>query len=284
MKIAALTFVYNENVNLPIWLRYYGSQFGNKNLFVIDRESDDRSTNDLGDANRIVVPRDPFDDKKKVNCMSSFQNGLLSYYDAVVCGDCDEIVVPNPTKYIDLTDYVAKMDGDYATCIGIDILHIINLEPPIDLNKPILEQRRFGRFRSAGCKTLLSRVPLRWAPGLHSMNKMPRVDPNLINFHLKTMDYQVATLRQKINQDTKWSEESLASNHGAHHRYDLDRFVREAFFDPANVVHQQKTSPFDFEEDIATFMSNTQERGGFYWTPGGMARWVDIPELYRGAF
>ena len=65
MKIAALTYVYNENVNLPIWRRYYGTNFGEENLFVVDRESDDGSTVDLGAANRIRVPRVAFDDRRR---------------------------------------------------------------------------------------------------------------------------------------------------------------------------------------------------------------------------
>ncbi len=70
MKIAALTFAYNELVNLPIWRRYYGQQFGEHNLFLIDHGSDDGSTDDLGDVNRIGLPHTPFDDAKKVMCLS----------------------------------------------------------------------------------------------------------------------------------------------------------------------------------------------------------------------
>jgi hypothetical protein len=284
MKIAALTFVYNEHVNLPIWRRYYGQQLGEKNLFIIDRESDDGSTTNLGEANRIVVPRDPFDDVKKVTCMSSFQSGLLAYYDAVICGDCDEIVVPDPSKYSGLVDYVARMERLYATCVGIDVLHIITEEPPLDTTRPILAQRRFGRFRSVGCKTLLSRVPILWAPGLHSSNKPPKIDQDLVNFHLKVMDYQTATLRQKINQDTEWSAESLAKNLGAHHRYDLGRFVRQAFLETATAIAQQKVGPFEFEADIAEYMSHIEERGGIYYTPNNMARLVEIPSSFSEVF
>src|SRR6185369_12509370 len=69
MKVAALTFVYNESVNLPIWIKYYGSNFGEKNLFVADRESDDGSTANLGEVNRVVLPRNAFDDVKRASFM-----------------------------------------------------------------------------------------------------------------------------------------------------------------------------------------------------------------------
>jgi hypothetical protein len=84
MNVAAVTFVFNEVVNLPIWRRYYGENFGDKNLFVIDRESNDDSTSDLGEVNRVVIPRDAFDDSKKTSFVSSYQHALLQYYDAVM--------------------------------------------------------------------------------------------------------------------------------------------------------------------------------------------------------
>ncbi|MBV8156265.1 MAG: hypothetical protein JO278_01335, partial [Dyella sp.] len=55
-KVAAFTMVYNESLNLPIWLRYYGSLLGRENLFVLDDGSDDRSTETLS-CNRIRLPR-----------------------------------------------------------------------------------------------------------------------------------------------------------------------------------------------------------------------------------
>jgi hypothetical protein len=284
MKLAAITFVYNEAVNLPIWIRYYGRIFGDKNLFVVDRESDDGSTADLGEVNRINIPRDAFDDRKKADFMSSMQNALLNYYDAVVCGDCDELVVPNLASFTDLADYVGKMDADYATCVGLNVLHILNVEPPLDLQKPVLSQRRFARFMTATCKTMLSRVPIRWLPGLHCLNRRPKIDPDLFMFHTKTMDYGIASARQRINRETAWAEESLAQNFGAHHRYEFSQFVRECFFDPVNVVNQGKIQSFEFSDEIASFEQGVQEKDGFYWIPMNINRWVEIPEHLSKAF
>ncbi len=284
MPSAALTFVYNEAVNLPIWIKYYGANFGEKNLFVVDRESTDGSTDNLGAVNRIVVPRDAFDDKKKADFMSSMQNALLNYYDAVVCGDCDELVVPNLGPYANLADYIAKMDFDYVTCIGLNELHILNMEPPLDVSRPILIQRRYARFMSATCKTMLSRVPIRWLPGLHCLSRRPKPDPNLFMFHTKTMDYNIASARQEINRETAWSEDSLSQNFGAHHRYEFAQFVREGFFDPANIINQGKIQPFDFSEEMAQFGAETVEKDEYFWIPMNLNRWVEIPANLRAAF
>jgi hypothetical protein len=281
MRIAALTFAYNESVNLPIWRRYYGQQFGECNLFLIDHGSDDGSTENLGDVNRIRLPHTPFDDAKKVLCLSSFQAGLLSHYDGVVCGDCDEIVVPDPVKYSGLIDYITRMEGDYATCCGINVSHVIDREPPIDLEKPILSQRRYGRFLTPTCKTLLSRVPIKWEPGLHASNRRPNFDHHLINFHLKWMDYGTAVKRHMINQANVWSDASLAARHGAHHRYDLDQFVREGFFEMANAVRQEQAVSFDLSDAIVEMNAGIIERNGAFFTPARVRRYVEIPRRFQ---
>jgi hypothetical protein len=281
MRIAALTFAYNEAVNLPIWRRYYGQQFGEDNLFVVDHGSNDGSTDSLGDVSRIRLPRTPFDDAKKVLCLSSLQAGLLSHYDAIVCGDCDEIVVPDPEEYSGLPDYIARMEADYATCIGIDILHIIDQEPPIDLERSILSQRHFGRFQSVGCKTLVSRVPVKWEPGLHFSNRRPTLDRHLMNFHLKWMDYGTAVKRHMINQMTVWTDASLAANHGAHHRYDLDRFVREGFLDVAHLVRQGRAASFDLSDAIVELNASIIERSGAFFPQAHVVRIVEMPPRFR---
>ncbi len=79
MNVAAITFVYNESVNLPIWLRYYAANFGARNLYVVDRDSNDASTEALGETTRIRLPRDAFDDHKKTAFISSLHQALLQY-------------------------------------------------------------------------------------------------------------------------------------------------------------------------------------------------------------
>jgi hypothetical protein len=284
MNVAVVTFVFNEFVNLPIWRRYYGENFGEQNLFVVDNGSNDGSTSDLGKVNRIVIPRDTFDDGKKAGFISSYQQALLEYYDAVIYTDGDEILVADPVRYRNLNDYVSRMGSDYVTCIGLNVLHVLNQEPPLDLARPILAQRRYARFNSATCKTLLSKVPINWTPGFHGLNLRPKFDPNLFMFHTKTMDYSIASQRQAVNNETPWSSDALATQQGAHHRYAYDRFIREFFFDPINIVNQGKIATFDFSEEIARFDTEMVERDGRFWNPMNIDRWVEIPAHLRAVF
>lgn len=284
MNVAAITFVYNEAVNLPIWLRYYGGNFGPKNLYVIDRESSDGSTSDIGESTLIKLPHDAFDEYKKTNFVSFLHQALLQNYDAVIYTDCDEILVPNPSIYSNLRDYIERSDFEYVAAVGMNVLHMIDREDPLRLDLPILQQRQFAKFWSVLCKTLISRVPVTWLPGFHGLNRRPRIDTNLFLFHTKAMDYSIALGRQRINRETKWSERSLAADFGAHHRVENVRFVGENFFDPINALNSGLISLFDFSEQLAQFEARITEREGFFDLPVDIIKYVEIPDHLRAAF
>ena len=285
MSNAAMTFVYNEKVNLPIWINYYGKLFGYSNLYVVDQSSDDGSTDDLGEVNRIKIPRPYFDEDVKTHMMASVHSALTAVHDAVIVTDADEIIAADPAHFSDLNDYIAKMGGDYVNAIGLDVIHILNQEMPLDLSRPILSQRSYGRFHAAECKQLLSRVPIRWLPGLHASNKPPRFDPRLFLFHLKLMDYGFAMARHKINMETTWSEQSMAMGYGRHHRWDIEQFVKQSFSSPLDMVNNNRISEFDFTKQIEAITTKTVcDANGFYRLPMDVSNLVKIPDRFAGVF
>ena len=284
MSTAVITFVYNESVNLPIWIRHYGKEFGERHLYVVDRGSDDGSTNNLGDVNVVKVPRRDFDEYQKTDFMSNFHRSLLNFYDTVIITDCDELLVPEPSKFSGLHDYIEKSDFDYANCLGINVLHLITEEMPIDLTKPIMSQRKYGMFNSPCCKHLISRVPVTWLPGFHSSNRPPKFDRDLFMFHTKTMDYATSMHRQRVNIDTVWSAESLEKRLGGHHRFDFPLFVHQCFLVPIDLINRKMVSDFDFDEQMTMLKEQTQEGGGNYSIPMNLSKMVRIPERFRNSF
>src|SRR5438132_5203078 len=96
MKIAIVTMVYNERVNLPIWIRPYSAHCPGAALFVIDHGSDDGSTQGLPGINLIPLPRTPFDDQTRTEFVTDFQHALLRFYDIVIYTDCDDMLVADP--------------------------------------------------------------------------------------------------------------------------------------------------------------------------------------------
>jgi len=284
MNVAAITFVYNESVNLPIWIGYFGKLFGRRNLFVIDLGTTDGSTDNLGEVNLLRVPRKEFDEYQKTGIINSLQQGLLNYFDTVIYTDCDELVVPDLSVYADLNDYLARKEFECVSCVGLNVQHMISIEDPLDLSKPILAQRRFARFLSSTCKPAVTRVPLTWANGLHHCDRRPRIDPELFMIHTKWMDYSLAMIRQKISREARYSERTVTAQLGAHSRYDSERFVREGFFDPVNVMHRDGLAPFDFTAEIAAIEERTVEHDGTYLIPMDIVKYVELPDYLRTAF
>jgi hypothetical protein len=284
MRTAAITFVYNESFNLPIWLRYFGGLFGAKNLFVVDLGTTDGSTDNLGEVNKIALPRTEFDEYAKTNFINNLQKGLLDYYDSVIYTDADELVVPDPAKYPDLTNYLEEKTFDYASCVGLNIIHIMTKEDPLDPSQPLLPQRRFARFLSATCKPALSRVPMNWAPGFHCSDKPPHIDPDLYLFHTKWIDFNLSMTRQKVSREAAYSKRTVDQGMGAHSRYDNERFVREGFFDPINELAQKGLSPFDFSAEIGLINAQTAAASGIHFIPMNITKMVEIPERFKHAF
>ena len=157
MRICAITNVFNERFNLPIWLKYYGGQVGIENCIVVDDASNDGSTDILGRAGVIRLPKTQFDDVRRANILSDLANTMLRTYDCVIYSDCDEIVVADPRKFSSLTMFCESFSAPCSTGIGLNVVHHIANEAPIGEHTGILEQRSFVQFVSPMCKPLLAK-------------------------------------------------------------------------------------------------------------------------------
>ncbi len=221
MRVCALTNVYNERLNLPIWRRHYGGQVGPENLVVLDHGSDDGSTDDLRPASVVRLPRTPFNDPQRADLVSNFATGLLRFYDAVIYSDCDEMLVADPAEYRDLTDFAARMQGPAATAIGLNVKQNLVDEDALDSRKGILAQRSLVQFVSPMCKTLLATQPPSWGGGFHSSNFEPTFG-GLYLFHLRDVDLAMSLQRLAITRHVEFAN----PQHGQHHRATADAYVK----------------------------------------------------------
>lgn len=219
-SVAVVTMVYNEDVFLPIWIRYYGGLFGNDNLYVLDNASTDGSTSGLDRVNTIRIPRTLHFNRDRRLFISQFCTALLQYFEVVIYTDCDEILFA--TKRIGtLGDYVEQLDRSHATAIGLELFHDISDEKEIDLSRPILEQRRKVFFSPPMCKTLVIKRPITWGAGFHRSTRRPVFD-SLLLLHLSSMDLGIRLKRQAMMRDME------AIDLGSHKRAP-DSEVQEIF-------------------------------------------------------
>ena len=91
-KCAVFTIVKNENYFLPIWLKHYKKYFNNSDIYVLDHQSNDGSTNNL-DVNVIRIDyKLAFDHHWLVQTVQQQQTKLLEEYESVLFAEVDEII------------------------------------------------------------------------------------------------------------------------------------------------------------------------------------------------
>jgi hypothetical protein len=217
---AAFTIAQNEPVMLPLWLSYYGRYFDPDDLYVLDHDSSDGSTEGLEGRCRVVpVHRQTYDHDWLRSIVESFQAFLLRSYDTVLFTDSDEFVLADPSRYSGLDDYIAKLTRPAARCTGFNVVQQPD-EPPLRFDAPLLAQRRRWHASLLYSKRLLSRIPLRWSEGFHLEYSAPddSPDPELLLVHLHRVDYDTCLARHRMAFARDWKEADLLQGLGAQNR------------------------------------------------------------------
>ncbi|MBN8867470.1 MAG: glycosyltransferase family 2 protein [Solirubrobacterales bacterium] len=227
---AIVTMVHNEKYFLPIWLRYYSRFFAPEDIYILDNETTDGST-DGGEFHRETVRCDRVDHTWMVRTMEAKQHELFAAgYDMVMVTDVDELVVPDPSVG-DLGTYMDTMIEEFVSCMGYEIIHLPDREPPLDPTRPILEQRGYWAEQGAYNKSALATAPSRWEPGFHRREDGHfRPDPDLLMIHLHRVDYEACRERHRLRSDRSWEKLDDESGWAVHNRlFDGDAFDRWFF-------------------------------------------------------
>ena len=221
---ALITIVHNEPVFLPIWLGYYSRFYAPEDIYVLDNDSSPGTLPDAGFV-RIPATRESVDHAWMVEMIEGLQHELLERYDSVLVTDVDELVVPDP-RWGTLGDYLDRFDEEWVNCLGYELLHMRDTEPPLDRERPILAQRRYWFYNDAYDKAALATVPMSWSPGFHGRtDNSYNLDPDLRLIHLHRMDYDLCLARHRTRSRKPWAP------HDARHRWALhNRIVDEEEF------------------------------------------------------
>jgi glycosyl transferase family 2 len=214
---ALITMVYNEPVFLPLWLRYYSRFFRSEDIYVLDNETSDGSTSRDGFV-RIPVKHESVDHTWMLRTVQELQHELLGRYELVLVTDVDEIVAPAPRRG-NLDEYLEGFDEDWVNCLGYELLHMRKSEPPLDLSRPVLDQRGWWFFNGACDKAALATVPMEWRPGFHGREDFHyRLDPDLRLIHLHRMDYDICLARHRNRRAKPWAEHDARAGWALHNR------------------------------------------------------------------
>jgi hypothetical protein len=214
---AVLTMVHDESALLPIWLRYYSRFFAAEDIYVLDHDTSDGSTNRDGFM-RIPVSHGSVDRIWMVRTVEAHQHDLLDRYDAVLVTDVDEIVAPRPGHGM-LGDYIDALDEEFVNCLGYEVIHMVDREDPFDPSLPVLDQRGYWFQNAAYNKPALTTQPCHWDPGFHGrQDGRKQVDPDLLMIHLHRMDYEICLARHRERSGRRWADRDLREGWGRHNK------------------------------------------------------------------
>ena len=284
MKVLAITMAYNEGLTMKRWLAHYGRELGEDGLLVLDHGSDDGSTNHIGRAGRLPIPRVQFDDGERTRFVTDLQRALLTYYDVIIYTDCDELLVADPQFYSGLRDYLERMPEDCIRPVGMDIFQARDREAALDEGRLISEQRKYAWFKSSLCKPLITKAPIRWLPGFHSCDREAPIDTKLFLFHTKNADFAGAMKRLALTRTLPWSEKSLAGTWGHHQRRSDDQWIKVAFETPEALLRSGCREDFVFADLAAEFASRIELHNRMWHCKNFTGPVFQLPDRFRGTF
>lgn len=191
-KIAAVTMVREDPFFLAAWLRHYGGELGRENCYIVNHGRGTDVAAQADGCNIIGIPGDPHPnfDMKRWRLLNNLVMGLRSYYDHVIVGDVDELVVVDPATGMGLRDWLAAQPiRRVLTPVGLEVIHRIDIEDqPVE--DTILGPRRHVRHAPHYSKPCVISAGTKIARGGHftQHGKLFAPEP-LYLLHLKFCDF-----------------------------------------------------------------------------------------------
>lgn len=190
-RFAAITMVRDDRVHLGRWIAHYGAAFGRRNLFVVSHGDTDMVREVAADCTILPVPAlGPRSfDAKRWRFLNGLAGTLLTYHHAVVVGDVDELLVPDPASGKDLSAWITESaDAPVTTPLGLEVVHLDTVETDA-INGAVLGPRRHVQIAQRHSKPCLLRRPVRLSRGGHyaACERLEMPD-DLYLFHMRYAD------------------------------------------------------------------------------------------------
>lgn len=239
-KCAVFTTVKNESVFLPIWLRHYQQYFSNDDIYILDHFSTDGSTANLPVNVRLVSNDYVNDHEWLVKIAQDFQRQLLETYQCVVFAESDEIIYSLEKPLNETLNDFIQGDDLYATCSGYSVIQDTQSESALSSGDYIFEKRNVWYKDAAEDKTLISKVPLEWNWGFHSLKgRNNNYHRDLYIAHLHRFDFE--TMLKRHQERTSFQQKN---DGGGHHwktnRDNVFEVFRQVASQPFLITEQHK--------------------------------------------
>lgn len=207
MKLAFVTMVWRDYWLLEKWVSHNARYVDKKNLYVLNHGGDPRIEEIAAGCNVIHIPREELTidlDRRRWDLLGGVTNGLLAFYDRVVCTDVDELIVYTGAGR--LQDHLAACPDDTAALSPVG-LNLIPSDGEVDLSQGVLRAHPQAILSAKYTKPCIARSRVVYTIGGHGLVRGKfTIDPQLLLFHLHyvTPDYaQRMAERQEIVAQSK---------------------------------------------------------------------------------
>jgi len=201
-RIAFVTMVRDEPVFLPLWIAHYARIAPRDHLFVVVDGLQQTLPPEVAGVQVLRVPQVPVGpgwDEARWRMLTAFANALLERFDVVVLNDVDELIVLDPAQGDDLAAALAEAQQiGVISPFALEVVHRPDLETaPLQVDRPILQQRRHVRINSSYAKPCITARKIRWSLGGHTSDFPDlHLSRKLYLFHLRAMDRDMMHARQ----------------------------------------------------------------------------------------
>lgn len=211
-KIAAITMARNDEFFLNRWIKYYGSQIGEENLYIYLDGLDQKTPSGAVKSNITKLPHKEEQvqkgDKTRILLLSDLAKKLFSNgYDIVIGCDCDEFLIIDPALKISLPEYLSNIKNRTSVSgLGLDIGQDLNSEATLNQAKPFLTQRKFALLSTRYTKPIVLFKPAIWGSGFHSVKGHNfHIDKNLYLLHFGSVDFDM--IKNKVgDRNPSWKK------------------------------------------------------------------------------
>lgn len=196
-KICVITMARNDNFFLERWIKYYGSQLGEENLYVYLDGKDQDAPAHSGKVNVIFCERiqGPIGSAEpgRLAFLSKVAKQKFEDYDVVIGVDADEFLVVDPLCNKTLAQYLSSIKlGTSVSGLGLDIGQRLGEEKVIDGEKPFLSQRSYAIVAPDYTKPAVITKPVIWGVGFHRIRGHNyKIDKHLYMFHFGCFDLKM---------------------------------------------------------------------------------------------
>lgn len=193
IPMAVVTMVYDDDIYLDIWLRYWTARLPRGNLFVLMHKDYEKYETLCAGCNTLRINRPEMHadfETDRWKMIAEICSGLSRMYQRVIYTDVDEIIALDPATGDDLVGHILSHPAPILSPFGVEVVQNLDREhSPYDPTRPVLAQRRYVAPHPMYSKPCIISQPVRWGSGGHYHDR-PEItlSPDLTLFHLRLFD------------------------------------------------------------------------------------------------